>query len=137
MRERKGNVVGFRSKLSGKNINDLEQRNPHTPDKKTIAGFMLPPGMDILRIKDVADTIDLASLGIVIPNCKYPDRFEAGVRYGLAHNRRTDVKTQFRPLFSRGFCWAKMYYRKLAPTHPLAASGSHKMKIIIVDEYPH
>ncbi len=96
------------------------------PQERVVAQFRLPLGLEIQNLAAAAATIDLALLGIVIPRCKYPDRFEAGLRYGLAHNRRTDERTQFRPLFSSGFCWAKIFYRKLAPTHPLAASGSFK-----------
>jgi hypothetical protein len=106
-----------------------QQNNPYMPSQKTIQGFRLPPKLKIQDVAAQAETIDIATLGIVIPHCKYPERFEAGIRYGLAHNLRTDVKTQFRPLFSSGFCWAKMFYRKFAPNHPLAASGSYKMKL--------
>lgn len=99
------------------------------PSAKVMAKFRLPPKLKIQDIAAQAENIDLAELGIAVPRCQYPDRFEAGVRYGLAHNCRDDVKKQFRPLFSSGFCLAKMFYRKLAPNHPLAASGSSKLKI--------
>lgn len=107
----------------------IQEGNPYMPSEKVMAKFRLPPKLKIQDIAVIAETIDLKKLGITVPQCKYPERFEAGVRYGLAHNRRTDIKTQFRPLFSSGFCLAKMFYRRLAPNHPLAASGSAKMKI--------
>ena len=120
-----GDIVRYRHKPTEL----FRNSNPYMPSEKVINQFRLPEGMHIQQLAAVAATIDLAQLGIVIPHCRYPERFEAGLRYGLSHNRRTDVKTQFRELFSTGFCWAKMYYRKFAPNHPLAASGSYKMKI--------
>ncbi len=107
----------------------IRGENPYMPSAKVIAKFRLPRKLEIQHLAKVAETIDLAELGIWIPRCRYPERYEAGVRYGLAHNLRTDVKTQFRPLFSSGFCLAKIFYRTLAPNHRLAASGSYKMKV--------
>ncbi len=98
--------------------------NPHLPSREVRDAFCLPPGISIQQLKNVALTIDLSTLGVNIPRCTYPDRFEQGFRYGLAHNARTDITTHFRPLFSKGFCWAKMYYRKFDPSNSLAASGS-------------
>ncbi len=106
-----------------------KNENPYMPSDKVRSKFKLPSGLEIQKIAQMAETINLALLGIEIPHCKYPDRFEAGVRYGLAHNRRTDIKTHFRPLFSSGFCTAKMFYRKFAPEHQLAAMGSYKLRI--------
>lgn len=125
------NVLRFRQKPARL----IQDENPHAPSCKTVAQFRIPEGMSIQNLAALADTIDLALLGIVIPHCKYPDRYEAGIRYGLAHNRRTDIKTQFRPLFSKGFCLAKIFYRKFAPNHPLAASGSYKMKFDIHGQF--
>lgn len=120
-----GNIVRFRQKPTEL----IKGENPYMPSAKTIAKFRLPREIEIQHLASVAETIDLAELGIHIPRCRYPERYEAGVRYGLAHNLRTDVKTHFRPLFSSGFCLAKIFYRTLAPNHPLAASGSYKMKV--------
>ncbi len=103
--------------------------NPYIPSRKAIDQFRIPEKLSIQNLAGVASTIALSELGIVIPHCKYPERFEAGLRHGLAYNRRTDVKTQFRVLFSQGFCWAKMFYKKFSPNHPLAAPGSQKMRI--------
>lgn len=122
-----GNVTPFRRKPAEL----VRNTNPYMPSTKVIAQFRLPSGVSIQSLASVAETVALSELGILVPRCKYPDRFEAGLRYGLAHNRRTDIKTHFRELFSTGFCWAKIFYRKFAPNHPLAASGSHKMKIDI------
>lgn len=120
-----GIVTRFRRKPSELNHNV----NPYMPSSRVIKQFCLPEGVGIHNLATVATTIDLAEIGVIIPRCKYPERFEAGFRYGLAHSRRTDVKTQFRVLFSTGFCWAKMFYKKFAPNHPLASPGSYKMKI--------
>jgi hypothetical protein len=119
------NIVRFRQKPTEL----IRGENPHMPSANVIAKFRLPRKLKIQQLASVAETIDLAELGIHIPRCRYPERYEAGVRYGLAHNLRTDVKTQFRPLFSSGFCLAKIFYRTLEPNHPLAASGSYKMKV--------
>lgn len=120
-----GEVVRYRQRPAEL----IRNKNPYMPSEKVRKQFRLPAGVPIQQLASVAATIDLAELGIVIPRCKYPERFEAGLRYGLAHNRRTDAKTQFRELFSTGFCWAKMFYKKFAPNHPLAASGSYQMKL--------
>ena len=120
-----GNVTPFRRKPTEL----VQNTNPYLQSAKVVAQFRLPDGVSIQNLANIAQTVPLADLGIVIPKCKYPDRFEAGLRYGLAHNRRTDIKTYFRVLFSTGFCWAKIFYRKFAPSHPLAASGSYKGKV--------
>ena len=120
-----GDIVRYRHKPAELTKN----KNPYMPNEKVRNQFRLPVGMHIQQLAAVAATIDLTQLGIVIPRCKYPERFEAGLHYGLAHNRRTDVKTQFRVLFSTGFCWAKMFYKKFAPNHPLAGPSSYKMKM--------
>lgn len=117
-----GSVIKLRQRPAPVN----KDMNPYMPSRKAINAFKLPPHLEIRKIESVAVTIDLSELGITIPRCAYPDRFEAGVRYGLAHNRRTNIKEHFRPSFSSGFCAAKMFYRTIAPNHPLAASGSFK-----------
>lgn len=122
-------IMGKTLRFRQKPTELIAQENPYMPSKRTMEKFRLPRKLKIQDIAAQAETIDLAILGITVPRCQYPDRFEAGVRYGLAHNRRYDVKRQFRPLFSSGFCLAKMYYRILSPNHPLAASGSSQMKI--------
>jgi hypothetical protein len=91
--------------------------------------LLLPKRMKPIDVIRIALTVDLTLLGITIPKCQYPDRYEAGVRYGLAHNARHDLKTHFRPLFSRGFCLAKCWWRKFEPGHPFAASGTVRGKV--------
>ena len=122
MAKRQTNIVGIRSKPQ-------IQNDSFFPSKVTRASFKLPEEITLQNLKNVAETIDLRSLGVIIPCCKYPERFEAGFRYGLAHNMRTNAWEHYRPLFSKGFCWAKIFYRDRNPDHPLAASGSFKAKI--------
>jgi hypothetical protein len=107
----------------------IKEKNPYMPSEEVMAKFRLPPKLKIQNLAALAEKIDLAELGITVPQCQHPDHFEAGVRYGLAHNYRPDPKTQYRRLFSSGFCLAKMFYRRLAPKHPLAMSGSSQIKI--------
>ncbi len=103
--------------------------NPYLPSQKELNALTIPKHMKPIDVIGVAHSIDLALLGISVPTCRYPDRFIAGVRYGLAHNARVDVKTQFRPLFSRGFCLAKMWWGKHEPGHPFAARGVVRGKV--------
>lgn len=121
-----------------RNVTALSQRprmlmsgdvNPFLPTQEQAARFTLPKHVDITKLRDVADTIALSELGIMTPPGRIPERFEAGVRYGLAHNARTDIKTHFRPSFTHGFCFAKCFYRKFNPRLRLAASGSFRLKI--------
>jgi hypothetical protein len=114
-------------------LSGMESRSPHLPSERVIDGFTLPPNVTMRNLRNVADTISLVELGVRIPHCRYPERFEEGFRYGLAHNGRTEVRTQFGPLYSKGFCWAKVFYRKFQPGHRHAASGSGTGKITFAE----
>jgi hypothetical protein len=124
---KKSTILPFRQKVKSL----TEEGNLHIPSAGIIDKFTLPKEITLDSLKDIAETIALESLGIMVPHCRYPERFEEGFRYGLMQNQRTNIQEHFRPLFSKGFCWAKMFYRKFDPAHPLGAFGSFRMKAII------
>jgi hypothetical protein len=112
-----------------KELNSSGDASPFLPTQQEFAKFVLPKRLDINKLHKIADTVSLADLGITVPHGRRSDRFEAGFRYGLAHNARTDGQTQFNYSFSHGFCFAKCFYRKFSPGSRLAAAGSARFKI--------
>ncbi len=121
MNRKNGNVLTFRQKVSEVGHHGFE------PSAAAVAKFVLPKGVSLMDIKNLATTVDFSLLGVTIPqNAPRKDLFEKGFRHGLMTNRLTDPKLHFRRSFSHGFCWAKYFYRKFNSRHPLAASGSFR-----------
>ncbi len=126
----KTNVVRFRRKPS--ELVPLD--NPYLPSLVEYKNWTLPEGVTLDMLKDIAGNILLPRLGVTIPPCRYPDRYEAGFRFGLAQSGRTNVKEHFRPLFSGGFCAAKLFYHKFDPMHQLGVpQGSSRLTARFVE----
>ena len=126
----KTNIVRFRRKPT--ELVPLE--NPYLPSKAEYEKWTLPEELALDTLKDIAGSIQLLRLGVTIPSCRYPNRYEAGFRFGLSTSGRTNINEHFRPLFSAGFCAAKLFYHKFDPTHPLGVpQGSMKLTARFVE----
>lgn len=123
--KKSGNIIPFRQKPTEL----LSQGNAYIPSTSAFERFKLPPRRTLPHIKGVADTIGLHELGVEVPRgCVHKDRFEEGFRHGLQTNSLMDTTKHFRKSFAWGFCWAKYFYRKFNPDHPLACGGAFKAK---------
>ncbi len=122
--KRSGKIIPFRKKPTEL----LSQGNAYIPSTSEFERFTLPHRRTLVHLKGVADSIGLHDLGVEIPkHCVHKDRFEEGFRHGLKTNSLTDIK-MLRKSFAWGFCWAKYFYKKFNPNHPLACAGAFKAK---------
>ena len=94
------------------------------PNRADVARFHLPPSTHPTALPQLADSIALRDLGVHIPADTRTTLFEAGFRTGLA----TNTLTRFQASYRRGFLWAKVFWRKVAPRPRLAARGSGVFK---------
>lgn len=123
---RRKNVIPFQTKESRNPKPTVPENaeagaNELSPRKSVQKLFAVPPGLTAKQLASIAQTIPLADIGVTIPKeCPYPERFEAGFRHGLESNALNKID-YFKRSFRWGFCWAKAYYQRFFPDHPLTA----------------
>ena len=114
-------VLKLRSRLKPTEVNTTLP----TPTRKEVVAFHLPKGVHPAKLPQLADSIPLEDIGVRIPSrIPKPEFFEAGFRHGLASNKPTRFQFSYRA----GFLFAKIFWRKVAPNHRLAATGSIRFK---------